>query len=43
MYNKINQYQKLIKEVNEMETNKGIEARINPKAKRTKKRNKKRK
>ena len=42
MLSKISKYQKFIKEVNQMEKNKGIEARINPKAKRTK-RTKKRK
>lgn len=32
MYKKINQYLKFIKEINRMEKNKGIQARINTKA-----------
>lgn len=38
----INDYQRLIKEVNKIEKNKGIAARINPKGKKTKKKGKKR-
>lgn len=34
---KINDYQRLIKEVNKIDKNKGIAARINPKAKKIKK------
>ena len=43
MYKTFNEYYQFTKEMMKIERNKGIEARINPKAKKTKKKTKKRK